>query len=116
MSLLTGRIVCITGSSRGIGRGCAVECAKHGAAGLALHYLGDPVTEQEAHSLKQEIENTYPKTRVIVVSGDIAESSTSTKVGVHLKLVRINLTRVEHLKIVEASVKTFGRIGKCLSD
>ncbi|KAF8898784.1 hypothetical protein BD779DRAFT_1658901 [Infundibulicybe gibba] len=32
MALLTNKIVCITGASRGIGRACAAEAAKHGAA------------------------------------------------------------------------------------
>lgn len=79
MSLLAGKTVCITGSSRGIGRACAIECAKHGAVGLTLHYLGDSPTEQEVHALKQEIEETYPNAKVVTVPGDIGDSATSTK-------------------------------------
>jgi L-rhamnose 1-dehydrogenase len=87
MSLLTGKVVCITGSSRGIGRACAVECAKHGAAGLVLHYLGDQVTEQEVLSLKEEIEAKYPPSKAVVVPGDIGDPATSAKVSRGFQLV-----------------------------
>lgn len=56
MGLLAGKIVCITGSSRGIGRACALGSAKHGATGLVLHYLGDQESKAELLSLKEEIE------------------------------------------------------------
>ncbi|KAJ8595914.1 NAD(P)-binding protein, partial [Rhizopogon salebrosus TDB-379] len=52
------KVVCITGSSRGIGRACAIESAKHGATGLILHYFGDQETEAELQSLKVEINAT----------------------------------------------------------
>ncbi|KAG1899268.1 NAD(P)-binding protein [Suillus fuscotomentosus] len=62
MALLANKIVCITGSSRGIGRACAVESAKHGAIGLILHYFGDNHCQ------------------VVGVPGDIANSETSKKI------------------------------------
>ena len=80
MSLLAGKVVCITGASRGIGRACAVECAKHGTTGLALHYLGDKETTEEIETLKKEIETTYTHAKVEVIPGDIADPETSTKV------------------------------------
>ncbi len=80
MSLLTNKVVCITGSSRGIGRATAVECAKHGATGLILHYFGDDATTSEIQSLKEEIEVSYTHSRVLAVPGDIADSVTSQKV------------------------------------
>ncbi|KAF8846342.1 NAD(P)-binding protein [Paxillus ammoniavirescens] len=95
MALLTGKIVCITGSSRGIGRACAVESARHGATGLILHYFGDLETEAELLSLKQEIETTDCK--VIGVPGDIADSNTAQK-------------------IVTAGVGAFGRIDVLVSN
>ncbi|KAJ6509500.1 hypothetical protein C8R47DRAFT_1004718 [Mycena vitilis] len=100
MALVSGKIVCITGSSRGIGRGCALEFAKHGATGLVLHYFGNAETEEEIATLKQEIQDssTYPQNpKVVVVPGDIADPTTSTK-------------------IVEAAVKTFGRIDVLVSN
>lgn len=72
--------MCITGASRGIGRACAIESAKYGATGLILHYYGDSETESEVNVLKQEIENEYSHSKVVVVPGDIADSKTSVKV------------------------------------
>ncbi|KIJ21789.1 hypothetical protein PAXINDRAFT_173843 [Paxillus involutus ATCC 200175] len=78
MALLTGKIVCITGSSRGTGRACAVESARYGATGLILHYFGDLEAEAELLSLKQEIETADCK--VVGVPGDIADSNTAQKI------------------------------------
>ena len=66
------KVVVITGASRGIGRACAVETAKHGATGLVLHYFGDEATTKEVEILKQEIESTYTHAKAVVVPGDIA--------------------------------------------
>lgn len=84
MSLLQGKTICITGSSRGIGRACAIECAKHGATGLILHYLGDADTEREVHALIDEVQTTYPHARAIAVPGDISNAETSTRVRLFL--------------------------------
>ncbi|ETW87164.1 hypothetical protein HETIRDRAFT_456869 [Heterobasidion irregulare TC 32-1] len=97
MSLLSGRVVCITGSSRGIGRGCAIECAKHGATGLILHYFGDAETTAEILSLSQEISTKYSGAKVQVVPGDIGDPVTSKNV-------------------VEEGVKAFGRIDVLVSN
>jgi L-rhamnose 1-dehydrogenase len=86
MTLLAGKVVCITGSSRGIGRACATECAKQGAKGLVLHYLGDAVTEAEARSLKEDIETSYAPTQAVAVPGDISDPATSSKVRTLLYL------------------------------
>ncbi|EIW86758.1 NAD(P)-binding protein [Coniophora puteana RWD-64-598 SS2] len=97
MALLAGKIVCITGSSRGIGRACALESAKHGATGLLLHYYGDEETEAELQTLKAEVERSHSQCRVVCVSGDIADPATSTKV-------------------VESGVREFGRIDVLVSN
>ena len=80
--LLVNKIVCITGASRGIGRACAVECARHGATGLILHYFGDDATTREVESLKSEIESLHTHCKVVYVPGDIAERETSLKVRI----------------------------------
>ena len=81
MALLANKVVCITGASRGIGRACAVEAARHGATGLILHYFGDEVTEKEVITLKEEVESTFSNAKVVTVPGDIADPTTSTKVS-----------------------------------
>ena len=80
MSLLSGKVVCITGASRGIGRACAFECAKQGAIGLVLHFLGDKDTLDEIQVLKQEIESNFTYAKVKTVPGDIADPATATNV------------------------------------
>ncbi|KAI0032748.1 NAD(P)-binding protein [Vararia minispora EC-137] len=96
MTLLQGRIICITGASRGIGRGCAVECAKNGAKGLILHYYGDEATQAEIDALAIEIKTSYGS-EVVTVPGDIALYETS-------------------LKIVAEGVKAFDRIDALVSN
>lgn len=81
MSLLTGKVVCVTGASRGIGRATAVEAAKQGASGVVVHYFGDEVTTTEATSLKEEIESAHLRCKVILVPGDISLRETSFKVS-----------------------------------
>ncbi|KAF7306897.1 hypothetical protein MIND_00482200 [Mycena indigotica] len=95
--LVDNQIVCITGASRGIGRGCALEFAKYGASGFILHYLGDADTEREILALKEEIEAFPHKPKVIIIPGDIADPATSTK-------------------IVDEGVKAFQRIDTLISN
>ncbi|KAF9015128.1 hypothetical protein BDQ17DRAFT_1395477 [Cyathus striatus] len=95
MSLVANKVVCITGASRGIGRACALEFAKHGALKLVLHYLGDTETKHEMDSLVEELSKV--RAEVITVPGDIAEPATATK-------------------IVEAGVKAFERIDVLVSN
>lgn len=83
MSLLSNKVVAITGASRGIGRACAIECAKHGASGLILHYLGDEDTEAEIKSLKAEVE-AGGTAKATLVPGDIGDPKTSAHVRLFL--------------------------------
>lgn len=93
--LVAGKIVAITGASRGIGRACAIEFAKYGATGLVLHFLGDAETEAEIMSLKEQLESDTLK--IVTVAGDIASKRTSEE-------------------IVQAGVSAFGRIDVLLSN
>jgi L-rhamnose 1-dehydrogenase len=97
MVLLSNPVVVITGSSRGIGRACALKFAEHGCSALVLHYLGDSATDEEIKSLQAEIQGKYPTVNTIAVPGDIADPATSTKV-------------------VEAGVKAFDRIDVLVSN
>ncbi|KAI0932136.1 hypothetical protein AcW2_000841 [Taiwanofungus camphoratus] len=97
LGLLQGKIVCITGASRGIGRACAVEAANQGATGLILHFLGDSETEAEIASLKQEVETKNHDTKVATIPGNIADPVTATK-------------------IVKSGVEAFGRIDVLVSN
>lgn len=81
MPLLANKIVCISGASRGIGRATASECARHGAAGLVLHYYGDEETTEEALKLQDDIQTEYPNCIVSLVAGDIALPDTSRRVS-----------------------------------
>lgn len=70
--LLEGKTVLITGASRGIGRGTALECARQGA-NLALNWYRD----------REGIDATVAAVRalgrrVIEVEGDVAERSSAT--------------------------------------
>ena len=80
MSLASGKIVCITGASRGIGRATALEFAKHGSTGLILHYYGDETTAQEIKTLEEEIRAVSGACKVVAVPGDIGIRETSLKV------------------------------------
>ncbi|KAG6842237.1 hypothetical protein C0991_000207 [Blastosporella zonata] len=95
MALVANKVVCITGSSRGIGRACALDFVKHGASALILHYLGDSETESEIQSLRSEVESS--DVQVVTVAGDIGDPATSTK-------------------IVDAGTKAFGRIDVLVSN
>ncbi|KAH7117248.1 peroxisomal 2,4-dienoyl-CoA reductase, auxiliary enzyme of fatty acid beta-oxidation [Dactylonectria estremocensis] len=53
--LLRGKVVVITGSSTGIGRAIALECARHGAK-LVLHHIGDAQSKQDIQTLRTEID------------------------------------------------------------
>jgi L-rhamnose 1-dehydrogenase len=89
MSLLQNKIVVVTGSSSGIGRGCALECGRQGAK-LVLHHLGSPETEENAKALQDELTSRY--------------STTSITYG-------IDLTEdAAPQKLLDATVTAFGQI------
>jgi L-rhamnose 1-dehydrogenase len=64
--LLQGQRILITGASRGIGRGAAIECAKHGAD----IGINASATSESVDSLVKEIEGLGRK--AIVYIGDVA--------------------------------------------
>jgi L-rhamnose 1-dehydrogenase len=71
--LLEGKTVLITGASRGIGRGTAIECARHGAD-LALNWFQD----------REGIDETMAAVRalgrkVIEVEGDVARRESAER-------------------------------------
>jgi len=71
--LLQGKNVLITGASRGIGRGTAVECARHGAD-VALNWYKDPVGIEETMAAVKALGR-----RVIEVEGDVARRESAAR-------------------------------------
>lgn len=78
-NLLPGKVVAITGASRGIGRACALACAAHGAQSVVVHYLGDAETTAEAQSLQAELEKLGAK--VALVAGDISDAAVGQSIA-----------------------------------
>jgi L-rhamnose 1-dehydrogenase len=78
-NLLPGKVVAITGASRGIGRACALACAAHGATGVVVHYFGDTQTTAEAESLQQELAELGAK--AVLVAGDISDAAVGQAVA-----------------------------------
>lgn len=71
--LLEGKTVLITGASRGIGRGTAIECARHGA-NLALNWYRDMQGIEETVAAVKGLGR-----RVIEVEGDVAEPRSASE-------------------------------------
>ena len=71
MSLLTGKVVLVTGASSGIGRAAAIEAARQGAD-VAINYRND---DAGAASCVAEIEALGR--RALAISGDVAEPETA---------------------------------------
>lgn len=64
---LDGKVVLITGASKGIGRGCAIECAKSGAD-VAINYRTEDGTAQSAAEEVRALGR-----RALLVRGDVAD-------------------------------------------
>lgn len=78
--LLQEKVVVITGSSQGIGKGIALGCARAGAK-VVLHAFGDDRTKADAVALQAEIKEVHGRAAVVVY-GDIADPATSERVRV----------------------------------
>ena len=73
--------ISITGSSSGIGRATAVECARHGAR-LVLHHIGDSQSKQDIKTLRDEIRDvskkhglTHEPLQIADVAADVRDSN-----------------------------------------
>jgi L-rhamnose 1-dehydrogenase len=71
--LLEGKTVLITGASRGIGRGTALECARQGAD-VALNWYRDREGIEETMAAVKALGR-----RVVEVEGDVAERSSAQR-------------------------------------
>ena len=78
-NLLPGKVVAITGASRGIGRAIALACAAHGARGILVHYLGDAATTSEAQSLQDELAALGATSHL--VPGDISDAAVGQSIS-----------------------------------
>ena len=64
---LTGKVAVITGSSRGIGRGCAIEMARAGAE-VTVNYFSHPDDAEETAALVRSHGR-----EALVVQGDVSD-------------------------------------------
>lgn len=78
--LLEGKVVIVTGASRGIGRAIALECARHGAHVL-INYWGRNDASYGRDAAATEVLNEIHamRRRAILVEGDVADPVTGQK-------------------------------------
>lgn len=76
MISLEGKTAIITGSSRGLGRGIALELAKE-KMNLVLNYVSDS-SKEKAEELQKEIQGLGSKS--IIVQGDVSKESDCKKI------------------------------------
>jgi L-rhamnose 1-dehydrogenase len=90
--LLEGKVVVVTGGSRGIGRAIAVESARHGAD-VVINYWGDNDARYGANRASAEVlsEITALGRRASAIEGDVGNPGAAQR-------------------IVDAAVDQFGRI------
>lgn len=107
---LKGRVILVTGASRGIGRGCALEAAKAGAD-VAINYRSHP---DEAEQVAEQVRESGG--RAMVVHADVAdEASVASMVEqVTAKMGRIdgfvsNAAYSDRQLMVDAEMEGFRR-------
>jgi len=88
---LTGKVALVTGSSRGIGQGCALEMARVGA-NVTVNYRSH---DEEAEAVAEEIREMGRQ--ALVVQADVSD-------------------RTAVAKLVEATVERFGRLDILVSN
>lgn len=96
--LLENKVVIVTGGSRGIGRGIALECARHGADVLINYWNRSDVShggDSAARSVVEAIDALGR--RAIVVDGNVGEAATAQK-------------------LVDAAVNSFGKVDALASN
>ncbi len=82
---LDGQVAVVTGASRGIGRACAIELARHGAS-VVVNYVAN---EEMAQSCAKEVEAAGA--RALVVQADVSNAE-------------------EAKKLIEAAEQEFGKV------
>ena len=82
---LDGQVAVVTGASRGIGRACAIELARHGAS-VVVNYVSN---QEMAESCAKEIEDAGAKS--LVVQADVSNAD-------------------EAKRLIEAAEQEFGKV------
>ncbi|KAL1296810.1 hypothetical protein AAFC00_004436 [Neodothiora populina] len=94
--LLANKVIAITGSSSGIGRVTALECARHGAK-LVLHHIGDAQANQDVRSLQEEIQSIKSGSTTTAIAADVRDEKAGQA-------------------IVNAAVNSFGEINGAVNN
>jgi L-rhamnose 1-dehydrogenase len=90
--LLEGKVVIVTGASRGIGRAIALECARHGADVLLNYWGSNDATYGRDSAVTEVLEEIQDmRRRATAVEGDVADAATGQK-------------------LVDAAIEAFGRV------
>jgi len=80
LKLLDGKVVLVTGGSRGIGRAIALECARHGADVVVNYWAeNDAQFGRRAAATQVVSDITLLGRRAIAIEGDVGEPGTGQK-------------------------------------
>src|SRR5438093_8659845 len=96
-------VALITGSSRGIGRGIALELARAGRHDIVINFAGNEVAAREAQRLCAEANDG--KVRVEIVQGDVSKAEDRARM---IGLIRVKFGRLD-LLVNNAGITSPGR-------
>jgi 3-oxoacyl-[acyl-carrier protein] reductase len=111
-------IVLVTGSSRGIGRGIALELAKAGCS-VAINYAGNQAAAEECKKLCEQAAPKSATSRFEIVQGDVSKSEDRQRMldfvvkqfgGLDMLVNNAGVAPNVRADILEASEESFDRL------